>query len=150
MSVIPQQPVLFSGTLKHNLAPLGGYSDEQYWEALEAVQLRNFVVNNPDGLSMPIAEAGSNLSIGQCQLICIARAILKKSKILLIDEATANVDQRTDDIIQMLIKDRFKDRTVLTIAHRLITVENCDLIVELNEGMIVKFDRPDRVLPYYH
>ncbi len=100
LSIIPQQPILFSGTLRYNLDPFNEYSDEQCWISLEDVQLKQFVSNHSSGLLMPIAESSNNLSVGQCQLICIARAIFKKSKILLIDEATSNVDQKTDEIIQ--------------------------------------------------
>jgi len=117
--------------------------------ALEDVQLKQFVSNHSTDLLMPIAESGNNLSVGQCQLICIARAILKKSKILLIDEATANVDQKTDEIIQTVFINKFQDRTVLTIAHRLSTLAKCDRIVVLDKGIIVDFDTPLNILQHY-
>jgi ABC-type multidrug transport system fused ATPase/permease subunit len=116
---------------------------------LDDVQLKQFVKNHSDGLLMPIGESGNNLSIGQCQLICIARAILKKSKILLIDEATANVDQKTDEIIQEVINNKFQDRTIITIAHRLNTVAKNDRILVLDKGMIANYDTPMNVLQYY-
>jgi ABC-type multidrug transport system fused ATPase/permease subunit len=149
LSVIPQEPILFSGTLRYNLDPFSHYSDEQCWMALEDVQLKQLVTNHSAGLLMPIAESGNNLNVGQCQLICIARAILKKSKILLIDEATANVDKKTDELIQAVIADKFRDRTILTIAHRLNTVMNSDRILVLDKGMIVNYDTPMNILRDY-
>jgi ABC-type multidrug transport system fused ATPase/permease subunit len=116
---------------------------------LDDVQLKQFVKNHSDGLLMPIAESGNNLSVGQCQLICIARAILKKSKILLIDEATANVDQKTDEIIQEVITNKFQDRTIIIIAHRLNTVAKSDRILVLDKGIIENYDTPMNVLQYY-
>jgi ATP-binding cassette subfamily C (CFTR/MRP) protein 4 len=98
---------------------------------------------------MSIAESGTNLSVSQCQLICIARAILKKSKILLIDEATANVDQKTDELIQAVITEKFQDQTVLIIAHRLITVAKCDRILVLDNGIVVNYDTSINILRSY-
>ncbi|UJR19302.1 hypothetical protein I4U23_022431 [Adineta vaga] len=146
ISVIPQNPILFSGTLRFNLDPLNFYSDEQCWKVLEIVQLKEMVFNHPQGLHMSIAESGHNLSIGQCQLICVSRALLRESRILLIDEATANVDHETDQLLQSLIVDVVKDRTVLTIAHRLNTVTNNDRLLLLDGGKIVDFDVPETVL----
>jgi len=94
-------------------------------------------------------ESGSNFSVGQCQLLCVARAILKQSKILMIDEATANVDRATDLLIQSVITEQFKNRTVLIIAHRLNTIENSDRIIVLDKGMIDSFDTPNNILPIY-
>ncbi|CAF1617210.1 unnamed protein product [Rotaria sp. Silwood1] len=150
ISVIPQQPILFSGTLRYNLDPFNHYSDEECWKALADVQLKQFVSNHSAGLLMSIDKSGKTLSIGQCQLVCIARAILKKSKILLIDEATANVDQETDDIIQAVFRDKFQDRTILTIAHRLHTVARHDRILVLDRGTMVNFDTPANILHSYY
>ncbi len=103
------------------------------------------VDSHPDGLDLVIAESGTNLSVGERQLICVARAILKKSHILLIDEATANVDHTTDQMIQEVIADKFRDRTILTIAHRLNTVVNSDRILMLEHGEVEYFDVPDNI-----
>ncbi|CAF1406154.1 unnamed protein product [Adineta ricciae] len=146
LSVIPQMPILFAGTLRFNLDPFEQYSDEQCLLALESVQLKTIVTNHADGLQQLVSESGSNFSAGQCQLICVARAILKQSRILMIDEATANVDRMTDSLIQNVIKDKFQDRTILTIAHRLNTVAKSDRILVLNQGMIADFDVPQNVL----
>ncbi|CAF1272251.1 unnamed protein product [Rotaria sordida] len=149
LTAIPQQPVMFSGSLRYNLDPFNSYSDEQCWKVLEDVQLKQFVQNHSAGLQMSISEWGRNLSVGQCQLINFARAILKNRKILLFDEATANVDQRTDDLIQTLIKNKFHDRTILIIAHRLNTVAKCDHILVLDNGMVVNYDTLTNILNSY-
>ncbi|CAF1469541.1 unnamed protein product [Adineta ricciae] len=149
LSVIPQQPVLFSGTLRYNLDPCSQYSDEQCWMSLEAVQLKPMVSNHPAGLGLSIAVGGTNLSAGQCQLICVARAILKQSRILLVDEATANVDLRTEALLQAAIANQLQDRTILTIAHRLHTVLKSDYLIVLDKGTIVRIGVPDDILPYY-
>jgi ATP-binding cassette subfamily C (CFTR/MRP) protein 4 len=148
LSIIPQTPVLFSGTLRYNLDPCKSYSDEQCWNALEHVQLKQKVTLDPNGLDLLISESGSNFSVGECQLICIARAILRQTKILLIDEATANVDQTTDSIIQRVIREKFHDRTILTIAHRLNTVAQSDRILVMEKGQVVNFDVPNNIINY--
>jgi ABC-type multidrug transport system fused ATPase/permease subunit len=147
LSVIPQIPILFAGTLRYNLDPFEQYTNEQCLSALESVQLKHIVSNNPAGLDQLVAESGSNFSAGQCQLICVARAILKQSRILMIDEATANVDRITDSLIQNVITEKFQNRTILTIAHRLNTVAKSDRIIVLHQGMIVDFDIPNNILP---
>ncbi|CAF1632625.1 unnamed protein product [Rotaria magnacalcarata] len=147
ISIIPQDPVLFHGTMRSNLDQFGHYSDAEIWNALEQVQLKSLVRNSmPNGLLSSVNESGSNLSVGQKQLVCLARAILKKSKILVIDEATANVDNATDELIQRAICDQFKACTVLTIAHRLRTVINSDRIMVLSNGELVEFDTPETLL----
>ena len=145
LSVIPQVPILFCGTLRYNIDPFEQFSDEECLTALEAVQLKQLVRNHPDGLHLLVAESGTNLSAGERQLICVARAILKKSHILLIDEATANVDHATDRMIQEVIADKFRDRTILTIAHRLNTVANSDRILMLQQGEVAYFDVPNNI-----
>lgn len=147
LCVIPQRPILFVGTLRYNLDPLDEYSDEECLAALESVQLKHLVVDNPDGLHLYVAECGANFSTGQCQLICIARAILKKSKILLIDEATANIDHATDSLIQTVIAENFHDRTILTVAHRLHTIAESNRILVLDQGAVADFDVPQNILP---
>ena len=147
LSVIPQSPILFAGTLRYNLDPFEQYTDEQCLAALESVQLKQIITNNPAGLDQLVSESGSNFSAGQCQLICVARAILKQSKILMIDEATANVDQLTDSLIQNVIAEKFQNRTILTIAHRLNTVATSDRIIVLHQGSVVDFDVPNEILP---
>nr|UOU03341.1 ATP-binding cassette subfamily C4-1-2 [Brachionus rubens] len=146
LTIIPQEPVLFSGTLRYNLDPFEKYSDNQIWSAIESVSLKQSVQGMNAGLDSMITTGGTNLSVGQKQLICLARAILKKTKILIIDEATANVDYSTDAIIQKTIREQFKDCTVLTIAHRLATVVDSDRILCLSEGKIINFGVPRELL----
>ncbi|XP_054831012.1 ATP-binding cassette sub-family C member 4 [Eublepharis macularius] len=142
ISIIPQEPVLFTGTMRKNLDPFSEYSDEELWNSLEEVQLKEAVEELPDKLETQLAESGSNFSVGQRQLVCLARAILKKNKILIIDEATANVDPRTDELIQKTIREKFAQCTVLTIAHRLNTIIDSDKIMVLDSGRLKEFDEP--------
>ncbi|CAF1199030.1 unnamed protein product, partial [Rotaria sordida] len=147
ISIIPQDPILFTGTMRSNLDPFGLYSDVEIWNALEQVQLKKLITDMMfNGLHSLVSESGSNLSVGQKQLVCLARAILKKSKILVIDEATANVDNVTDELIQRAIRDKFKECTVLTVAHRLRTVIDSDRIMVLSNGRLVEFDSPQVLL----
>nr|QUF59454.1 ATP-binding cassette transporter Abcc4-1 [Brachionus angularis] len=146
LTIIPQEPVLFSGTLRYNLDPFGKYTDQELWNSLESVSLKQVVQTMNSGLDSNITANGTNLSVGQKQLICLARAILKKTKILIIDEATANVDYKTDSIIQQTIREQFKQCTVLTIAHRLATVVDSDRILCLSEGKIINFGIPKDLL----
>lgn len=146
LSVIPQDPVLFSGTLRKNLDPFDEYSEMELWRALQEVQLSDMICSLTGGLDGLLTESGSNLSVGQRQLICLARAILRGNKILIMDEATANVDQRTDSLIQETIKRRFQTCTVLTIAHRLKTIMDCDRVMVLDNGRLKEFDEPHLLL----
>uniref|UniRef100_A0A3P8TH99 Multidrug resistance-associated protein 4 n=1 Tax=Amphiprion percula TaxID=161767 RepID=A0A3P8TH99_AMPPE len=146
MSIIPQDPVLFADTVRKNLDPFNQHSDEDLWKALEEVQLKSVVEELPGKLETVLAESGSNFSVGQRQLVCLARAILRKNRILIIDEATANVDPRTDELIQKAIRDKFRECTVLTIAHRLNTIIDSDRILVLDGGTIQELDRPFTLL----
>ncbi|KAI8123562.1 putative multidrug resistance-associated protein lethal(2)03659 [Lucilia cuprina] len=142
ISIIPQDPVLFSGTLRYNLDPLQEYNDEQMWQALEDVELKEHVKKSMGGLGCAMSDGGSNFSVGQRQLVCLARAILRQNKVLILDEATANVDPITDDLIQTTIRNKFADCTVLTIAHRLHTVMDSDRVLVMDAGHAVEFDHP--------
>ncbi|CAF1276141.1 unnamed protein product [Rotaria sordida] len=139
LSVIPQVPILFCGTLRYNIDPFEQFSDEECLRPLETVQLKKLVRNHPDGLHIPVTESGTNLSAGEHQLVCVARAFLKKSRILLIDEATVNVDHTTDRMIKEIIADKFHDCNILTIAHRLNTVANSNRILMLQQGEVAYF-----------
>ncbi|XP_055361133.1 ATP-binding cassette sub-family C member 4-like isoform X3 [Betta splendens] len=142
MSSIPQDPVLFTGTMRKNLDPFRQHTDEDLWNALQEVQMKAAVEELPNKLETVLTEAGSNLSMGQRQLVCLARAVLQKNRILIIDEATANVDPRTDSLIQQTIQDKFQECTVLTIAHRLNTIIDCDRILVLDAGSVQEYDEP--------
>uniref|UniRef100_A0A8C5U3W5 Multidrug resistance-associated protein 4 n=1 Tax=Malurus cyaneus samueli TaxID=2593467 RepID=A0A8C5U3W5_9PASS len=142
ISIIPQEPVLFTGTMRKNLDPFNEYTDEELWNALEEVQLKEVVEDLPDKMETQLAESGSNFSVGQRQLVCLARAVLKKNRILIIDEATANVDPRTDELIQKTIRETFAHCTVLTIAHRLNTIIDSDRIMVLDAGRLKEYGEP--------
>uniref|UniRef100_A0A452VN33 Multidrug resistance-associated protein 4 n=1 Tax=Ursus maritimus TaxID=29073 RepID=A0A452VN33_URSMA len=142
MSIIPQEPVLFTGTMRKNLDPFNEHTDEELWNALTEVQLKEAIEDLPGKLDTELAESGSNFSVGQRQLVCLARAILRKNRILIIDEATANVDPRTDELIQKKIREKFAQCTVLTIAHRLNTIIDSDKIMVLDSGRLKEYDEP--------
>eukprot|EP01126_Amoeba_proteus_P060739 TRINITY_DN8075_c0_g1_i1.p1 TRINITY_DN8075_c0_g1~~TRINITY_DN8075_c0_g1_i1.p1 ORF type:complete len:265 (+),score=78.06 TRINITY_DN8075_c0_g1_i1:63-797(+) len=146
LAIIPQDATLFSGTIRSNLSPFGLHDDKQLWNALEQVGLKEQVTAMPDQLDSRVAEYGENISVGSRQLMCLARAILRKSKILVMDEATANVDFETDALIQQTIRKTFKDVTVLTIAHRINTIMDSDRVMVLDQGKISEFDTPDRLI----
>ena len=146
LTIIPQDPVLFSGSLRMNLDPFQKYSDKDIWSALELSNLQEFVKGLEQGLNFEVNEGGENLSVGQRQLVCLARALLRKTKVLVLDEATAAVDLETDDLIQKTIRNQFADCTVLTIAHRLNTIMDYDRIMVLDKGELKEFDSPDNLL----
>lgn len=162
IAIIPQDAQAFEGTIRSNLDPFEKFSDDDLWHAIELSHLKFHLETiakeiNDDSeysdrsrlespLDIPVREAGSNLSVGQKQLLCLARALLNKSKILVLDEATASVDVETDKIIQETIRKEFADRTILTIAHRLDTVFDSDRIIVLDGGEVKEFDKPETLL----
>ncbi|XP_078129230.1 ATP-binding cassette sub-family C member 2 [Sander vitreus] len=146
LTIIPQDPVLFSGTLRMNLDPFNKFSDEEIWRVLDLSYLKDYVSGLQEGLQHEVAEGGENLSVGQRQLLCLARALLRKSRILILDEATAAVDLETDDLIQNTIRNEFSHCTVLTIAHRLHSIMDSSRVMVLNAGKIVEFDSPTNLL----
>merc|ERR1712232_150476 len=146
LSIIPQDPVLFSSTIKYNLDPFDEAKEEELWDVLEKVQLKTFVDGLPGKLEEAVAEGGENLSQGQRQLLCIARSLLRKPKILVMDEATASIDNTTDELVQKMIRENFSNATVLTIAHRLNTIMDSNRILVLDDGNIAQFDTPKNLL----
>ncbi|KAI9354057.1 hypothetical protein DFJ73DRAFT_827739 [Zopfochytrium polystomum] len=149
ISIIPQEPFCFKGTLRYNIDPFGKYSDADLWRALESVELKHVVEEMPERLESPVAENGSNWSVGERQLICLARAILRNSKLIVMDEATSAVDMRTDALVQRAIRSEtglFATSTVLTIAHRLQTIIDFDYVLVLDAGRVVEFGTPHELL----
>ncbi|XP_044107049.1 multidrug resistance-associated protein 1-like isoform X3 [Neovison vison] len=146
LNIIPQDPVLFSGTLQMNLDPLDKYSDRELWEVLELCHLKDFVQSLPKKLLHEISEGGENLSVGQRQLVCLARALLRKTKILILDEATASIDFETDTLVQTTIRKEFSDCTILTIAHRLHSIIDSDRVLVLDSGRITEFETPQNLI----
>ncbi|XP_055755329.1 ATP-binding cassette sub-family C member 3-like [Salvelinus fontinalis] len=146
LTIIPQEPVLFSGSLRMNLDPFDKYNDGEVWNALELSHLNKFVSNQPAKLQLECSEGGENLSVGQRQLVCLARALLRKTRILILDEATAAIDLETDDLIQSTIRTQFEDCTVFTIAHRLNTIMDYTRVLVLDKGQVAEFDTPSKLL----
>jgi len=146
ITIIPQEPTIFSGTLRSNLDPFNEYSEREILEVIQKAQLDNLITTNNKGIDFPINEGGGNLSAGEKQLICIARAVLRKSKIIVMDEATASIDINTEHSIQELMNDAFKDSTMLIIAHRINTIINCNKVMVLSYGELKEFDTPENLL----
>ncbi|XP_052205994.1 putative ABC transporter C family member 15 isoform X2 [Diospyros lotus] len=146
LSVIPQDPTLFQGTMRSNIDPLQQHSDKEIWEVLEKCHLADIVKQDQRLLDMPVAEDGENWSLGQRQLVCLARVLLQGRKILVLDEATASVDTATDNVIQKRIREETKRCTVMTVAHRIPTIIDNDLVLVLDEGKVVEFDTPNQLL----
>ncbi|KAL0457410.1 UNVERIFIED_CONTAM: ABC transporter C family member 14 [Sesamum latifolium] len=144
--IIPQEPVLFEGTVRSNIDPLGLYSDDEIWKSLERCQLKEVVSAKPEKLDSSVVDSGDNWSVGQRQLLCLGRVMLKRSKILFMDEATASVDSQTDAVIQKIIRQDFSACTIITIAHRIPTVIDCDRVLVIDNGWAKEFDDPGRLL----
>ena len=149
LAVISQNPFLFNGTLRDNLDPESVYSDEEVWYVLKQVKLKNLLQErslNSDQLHIPVTENGDNFSVGERQLLCLARVLLRDTKIVILDEATASVDYNTDQILQHVIRSELQGRTVLTISHRVETVLDYDRIMVIDGGRVVEFDTPQSLL----
>ncbi|KAL8091101.1 ABC transporter C family member 12-like isoform X1 [Apium graveolens] len=146
LCIIPQMPVLFSGTVRFNLDPFNEHNDADIWEALDRAHLKDVIMNYTHGLEAKISEGGENFSVGQMQLLSLARALLRRSKILVLDEATAAVDVSTDALIQNTVREEFKTCTMLIIAHRLNTIIDSDKILVLDAGQVREYDAPEKLL----
>ncbi|KAK3126734.1 hypothetical protein QOZ80_7AG0561540 [Eleusine coracana subsp. coracana] len=146
LGIIPQEPVLFEGTIRSNIDPLNHYSDHDIWLALDRCQLKDVVATKPEKLDAPVVDNGENWSVGQRQLLCLGRIMLKQSRILFMDEATASVDSQTDAVIQNIIREDFAECTVISIAHRIPTIMDCDRVLVMDAGLAKEFDQPVKLL----
>ncbi|KOM27447.1 hypothetical protein LR48_Vigan406s025700 [Vigna angularis] len=166
LSIIPQEPTLFKGSIRTNLDPLGLYSDDQIWKgsirtnldplglysddeiwkALEKCQLKETISHLPNLLDSQVSDEGGNWSLGQRQLFCLGRVLLKRNRILVLDEATASIDSATDAILQRIIRQEFEACTVITVAHRVPTVIDSDMVMVLSYGKMVEYDEPSRLM----
>ncbi|KAL5229212.1 hypothetical protein ABZP36_017477 [Zizania latifolia] len=144
--IIPQEPVLFEGTIRSNIDPLQLYTDEEIWQALERCQLKDAVTSKPEKLDASVVDNGDNWSVGQRQLLCLGRVMLKHSRILFMDEATASVDSQTDAVIQRIIREDFSACTIISIAHRIPTVMDCDRVLVIDAGLAKEFDSPANLI----
>ncbi|CAN6448506.1 unnamed protein product [Victoria cruziana] len=146
LSIIPQEPTMFQGTVRTNLDPLEEYADEQIWEALERCQLGDVVRQKDGKLDATVTENGENWSVGQRQLVCLGRVLLKKSRILVLDEATASVDSATDGLIQQTLRRHFSDCSIITIAHRIASVLDSDMVLVMENGLVAEYESPNKLL----
>ncbi|PIN11315.1 Multidrug resistance-associated protein/mitoxantrone resistance protein, ABC superfamily [Handroanthus impetiginosus] len=144
--IIPQEPVLFEGTVRSNIDPTGLYSDDEIWKSLERCQLKDVVAAKPGKLDSVVVDNGDNWSVGQRQLLCLGRVMLKRSRLLFMDEATASVDSHTDGVIQKIIREDFASCTIISIAHRIPTVMDCDRVLVIDAGKAKEFDKPSNLL----
>ncbi|KAK3096260.1 hypothetical protein FSP39_025059 [Pinctada imbricata] len=146
LAIIPQDPILFIGTIRYNLDPFNYHTDEELWKALEKCHIKDMVASLDGKLDTAVVENGENFSVGERQLMCLARALLRHSKILMLDEATAAIDTETDSLVQTTIKETFQDCTMLIIAHRLNTVLNCNRILVMEDGKVVEYGSPANLM----
>lgn len=153
MAIVPQDPVLFNGTIRSNLDPTGAHNDAQLWDALHRVHMKPAIQGldgtldgNGYGLDLVVHEKGSNFSSGERQLLALARAILSGVQVVVLDEASASLDNHTDMLVQKTVREELSDRTVLTIAHRLATIADSDRILVMEAGEVVEFDTPLRLI----
>ncbi|KAL4194334.1 hypothetical protein AMTRI_Chr05g68070 [Amborella trichopoda] len=146
LSIIPQEPTLFKGTVRSNLDPLGLYSDHEIWEAIEKCQLMSTIRSLPNLLDSSVSDEGENWSVGQRQLFCLGRVLLRRNKILVLDEATASIDSITDAALQNVIRKEFPNCTIITVAHRVPTVTDSDMVMVLSDGKLVEYDKPWRLM----
>ncbi|ESR35336.1 hypothetical protein CICLE_v10004149mg [Citrus x clementina] len=140
--IIPQDPTLFNGTVRYNLDPLSQHTDQEIWEVLAKCHLGEAVREKENGLDSLVVEDGSNWSMGQRQLFCLGRALLRRSRILVLDEATASIDNATDMILQKTIRAEFADCTVITVAHRIPMVMDCTMVLAISDGKLAECDEP--------
>nr|XP_043614912.1 ABC transporter C family member 8-like [Erigeron canadensis] len=146
LSVIPQEPTLFKGSIRTNLDPLGLHSDDEIWKALEKCQLKNTISSLLNGLDYSVSDEGENWSMGQRQLFCLGRVLLRRNKILVLDEATASIDSDTDATVQRIIRQEFSNCTVVTVAHRIPTVIDSDMVMVLSSGKMMEYDEPSKLM----
>ncbi|KAK9077607.1 hypothetical protein SSX86_005944 [Deinandra increscens subsp. villosa] len=146
LSIIPQDPTMFEGTIRSNMDPLEEYTDDKIWEALDKCQLGDEVRSKEGKLDSPVNENGENWSVGQRQLVCLGRVLLKKTKVLVLDEATASVDTATDGMIQQTLGKHFTDSTVIMIAHRITSVLDSDMVLVIEQGLVDEYDSPTKLL----
>lgn len=144
--IIPQEPVLFEGTVRSNIDPTGQYSEDDIWKSLERCQLKDVVTAKPGKLDSLVVDNGDNWSVGQRQLLCLGRVMLKRSRLLFMDEATASVDSQTDAVIQKIIREDFAACTIISIAHRIPTVMDCDRVLVVDAGKAKEYDSPAQLL----